>query len=210
VGELNATAIIDSTGKYKGARIIIRDITGRIQAEEEIKKLIITDNLTGLYNQRHFYDQLAKEVERAKRTGRPLSLLLFDIDNFKSYNDSFGHLDGDRVLAKMGKIITCHIRNIDMGFRYGGEEFTVILPDSDINQAIRVAKRLREAFSGCLFMPESRSDDMMVVYKTISIGVAQYRLGDNFKSLVKNADDAMYIAKRAGGDRIHIFQAYHS
>lgn len=210
VGELNATAIIDSAGKYKGARIIIRDITGRIQAEEEIKKLIITDNLTGLYNQRHFYDQLAKEVERAKRTGRPLSLLLFDIDNFKSYNDSFGHLDGDRVLAKMGKIITCHIRNIDMGFRYGGEEFTVILPDSDIDQAIRVAKRLREAFSGCLFMPESKSDDMMVVYKTISIGVAQYRLGDNFKALVKNADDAMYIAKRAGGDRIHIFQAYHS
>jgi diguanylate cyclase len=110
----------------------------------------------------------------------------------------------------MGNIVKRHIRNIDMGFRYGGEEFTVILPDSDINQAVRVARRLRDAFSSCLFMPESKANEMMVVYKTISIGVAQYRAGENFKTLIKNADDAMYIAKRAGGDQIHVFRAYHS
>lgn len=210
VGELNATAILDQDNNYKGARIIIRDITRRIMAEEKIKKLIITDNLTGLYNQRHFYDQLSKEVERAIRANRPLSLLLFDIDNFKDYNDSFGHLEGDKVLAKIGNVVFRHIRNIDLGFRYGGEEFTIILPDSDINQALRVAKRLRDAFSSCLFMPESKSEDLILVYKTISIGIAEYRLGENFKALIKNADDAMYIAKRAGGDRIHIFHAYHS
>ncbi|MDP7077559.1 MAG: diguanylate cyclase, partial [Desulfobacterales bacterium] len=106
---------------------------------EKLKNLAITDGLTKLYNSRHFYNQLLLEVDRTNRYNRPLSLLLLDIDHFKAYNDTFGHLEGDVVLFRLGQIIKSCLRKMDSAYRYGGEEFTIILPETGGDEANTVA-----------------------------------------------------------------------
>ncbi len=165
---------------------------------EKLKELSITDGLTGLYNSRHFYDQLKGEVNRSSRYHHPLSLLLMDIDEFKDYNDGFGHLEGDRVLAKMADIITSILRVMDTAYRYGGEEFTVILPDSTCEEAQTVAERIRKAIGAVSFHPEPDK----AVRISISIGVTAYRPGEAIPDFVKRADSAMYMSKAAGRDRV--------
>ena len=114
---------------------------------EELKRLSITDDLTGLFNQRHFYNRLREEIGRTNRLEHPLSLILLDLDNFKEYNDRSGHLAGDKMLAKCGKIILSNIReNVDIAFRYGGDEFAVILVEADRNIAQNIRERLEEGF----------------------------------------------------------------
>ncbi|MFA6055068.1 MAG: CBS domain-containing protein [Thermodesulfovibrionales bacterium] len=187
--------------QYEGSTAILvtlRNITERKKTEAELKKLVITDDLSGLFNQRYFYTQITKEIERAKRHVRPLSLLLIDIDLFKDFNDTYGHWEGDFVLKKIGEILLENIRDIDMAFRYGGEEFTVILPDTKYEVAIVVAERIRKAVAQNVFYPFTLEGQPDVVSKTVSIGITEFHIQDDMKSFVKRADNALYQAKRRG------------
>src|SRR3989339_755435 len=182
----------------------ITDITERVKAvralaesERRYKELSIVDELTTLFNKRYFNTHLKLEVERASRHGQPLSLLLLDIDNFKHHNDTYGHADGDLVLAKLGQVIAGSLRISDIPCRYGGEEFTIILPVTSGEQATVVAERIRASFAGEIFQPNLRE----TVRKTISIGVTQYRTGESGQSLLERADQNMYEAKQSGKNR---------
>lgn len=186
----------------------ITDITDRVKAElalaeseRRYRELSTVDELTGLFNKRYFNKHMALEVERAKRHRHSLCLLLFDIDNFKHHNDTYGHADGDLVLARLGKVIAGAVRINDIPCRYGGEEFTIILPEINGDQAIVVAERIRARFAAEVFEPNPGER----VSKTVSIGIAQYRLGENGQSLLERADHNMYQAKQTGKDRV-VFQ----
>jgi len=173
---------------------ICKDITRQKKLERELKEMSIKDSLSGLYNQRYFYDRLESEIYRAERQSRPLSLLLFDIDQFKSYNDCHGHLEGDKVLQAAGALVEeCTREHVDIGFRYGGDEFTVILPDANEEQARHIADRIRATF-------ESRQFDRL----TLSMGLATYTKGTSLLSFIRSADVMMYDAKRAGGNRVYV------
>jgi two-component system cell cycle response regulator len=164
----------------------------------------ITDNLTSLYNQGYFKQFLKLEIERSVRQRHPLALLLFDIDDFKLYNDTLGHLAGDQVLRELGQIIHNTIRQIDMAARYGGEEFVIVLPYTDSKGAVVVAERLKEAVEGHTFSykPELPSRSL-----TISTGVAGFQQGTpvSVDHLIEQADRALYKAKRAGKNRVCAF-----
>jgi diguanylate cyclase (GGDEF)-like protein len=168
------------------------------QSESRYMELSIKDDLTGLYNQRHFYHLLHAEIERAERYGRPLSLLLIDIDDFKQFNDTHGHMEGDRVLERIGATIQRCVRRTDWAFRYGGEEFTIFMPETLGDQAGVVAERIRTEFRAERFQPSPGREES----KTVSIGIAQYQSGEELKEFISRADRNMYEAKRRGKDRL--------
>jgi diguanylate cyclase (GGDEF)-like protein/PAS domain S-box-containing protein len=196
LASVSASLMKDQDGKVIGTLGITQDISEKKRLEKELEKLSITDSLTGIYNQRHFYNELKREVERAKRLNHPLSLLLFDIDEFKYYNDTYGHLEGDKVLHEVGKIVVKSIRvNVDSGYRYGGDEFVVILPEAGREQAFSVADRIRVSFNNA-----------GLVDVTLSMGLIEYRIEYDLETFVRHADKAMYTAKRLGGDRIIVHE----
>lgn len=164
----------------------------------ELKKLAITDGLTTLYNSRHFFGQLEIEVDRASRYHHALSLLLLDIDHLKPYNDSYGHLEGDQVLARIGKLIDDSLRKMDSAYRYGGDEFTVILPSTKESEAMVVGERIRQAVAAEVFQPTADQG----VHLTISIGATQYISGEKLSDFIHRADQTMYLAKEKGGNRV--------
>ncbi len=168
----------------------------RSQMLEKLRQMAITDDLTQLYNSRHFYDQLQQEISRFDRYHHCISLLLIDIDHFKYFNDSYGHLEGDRILHQMGGLITSCLRKMDTAYRYGGEEFTVILPETPCDAAYKVAERIHETVGQQLF--DSVNGDRI----TVSIGVTEYQPGESMNEFIKRADQAMYIAKGKGRNRI--------
>ncbi|MBI4774569.1 MAG: diguanylate cyclase [Deltaproteobacteria bacterium] len=169
------------------------------KSRERYKLLSITDELTKLYNQRHFGDQLTEETHRALRYGHPLSLLLMDIDDFKLYNDTHGHAAGDMVLEELGRVIKQELRASDSAYRYGGEEFIILLPETDAEQAVSVADRLRKDWRETALSREEIDNAGRV---TLSIGIAAYNPGEDPAEFVKRADGNMYTAKRLGKDRI--------
>jgi two-component system cell cycle response regulator len=161
--------------------------------EEEVRRLSITDDLTGLHNHRYFFKTLEAELTRLKRQKTSLSLLMFDLDNFKRYNDLNGHLEGDKVLKRIGEIVKHSIRfNVDSGYRYGGDEFSVLLIGASLDQALAIAERIRSSIEQTEFQNI-----------TVSIGLSEYRDIYDLEGFVKSADDAMYIAKHSGGNQIH-------
>lgn len=168
------------------------------ESENKYKALSITDDLTGLYNSRHFYNQLQVEMHRSIRYDHPLSLLLLDVDDFKHYNDTYGHLEGDKLLALLGKILLGSLRAVDSAFRYGGEEFTVILPETEVKNAVTVAERIRERFEAEIL--SLKPDEK--VRCTVSIGVSQYQPEEDCEVFVRRADNALYMAKEQGKNRI--------
>ena len=169
------------------------------QNEQKFRELSITDDLTRLYNSRHFFYQINKEIERTNRYEHPLSLLMLDLDNFKKYNDTFGHIAGDEVLEKAGGILRDSLRKTDTAYRYGGEEFVILLPETKGEEALHFAERIRQAFeSQDLTTPEKQN-----ILVTVSIGVAQYEIGEEINTLIKRADKNMYTAKNKGKNRIH-------
>ena len=170
----------------------------RIRMLGKLEKLAITDGLTKLYNLRHFYNQLEVEIGRFSRYNHPLSLLLLDLDNFKVYNDSYGHLEGDKVLVRISQIIKSCLRKIDSAYRYGGEEFTVILPETNGQKANNVAQRIRTAVELESFYPEPGK----AVSITVSVGVTEYFKNEKLSTFIQKADQAMYNAKADGGNRI--------
>ena len=185
----------------RGQRIltaILRNISDRKALEEELRLQSITDTLTELYNRRHFHSVAQNEAERSLRTRVPFSVLLMDVDRFKKYNDAFGHEEGDKVLRALGEEIRKIFRTMDTGFRHGGEEFLVLLPETTTEAAIVAAERLRKRFSAIPFLPHPDEEPRKV---TLSIGVAEFRPGLSIDDLVRSADRAMYAAKNAGRNR---------
>jgi diguanylate cyclase (GGDEF)-like protein len=163
--------------------------------EDEVRRLSITDDLTGLYNHRYFYKKLEEETVRAKRQKIPLSLMMFDLDNFKRYNDTRGHIEGDKVLEEIGKIVVqCIRQKVDSGYRYGGDEFAVILIGVKGDRAVEIAERMRR------LVENAQLGDI-----TVSIGLAEYDYDSDIEDFVKSADDALYVAKGQGGNRTHIY-----
>ena len=169
------------------------------ESEERYRQQSITDELTKLFNSRHFFDELGREIDRKARTDRPLSLILLDVDDFKSYNDTYGHLEGDKVLSRLGEVIRIFSRQIDTAFRYGGEEFTVILPETNPEEAFLVAERIRKALETEVFHPNSNE----AIHITMSAGISQYETGEKMEAFVKRADNAMYMAKKQGKNRTY-------
>lgn len=164
------------------------------------KKLSITDELTNLHNYRYLTQRLELELDRAARYVRPLSLLFIDLDDFKRYNDTHGHLAGDRALAEMAQIFKQRCRDIDIVARYGGEEFAAVLPETDVSGAFVVAEKIREgAAQHALLGKDSRRDEQV----TISCGVSTYPVhATTADELIRQADDALYFAKTTGRNRV--------
>ncbi len=170
----------------------------RNQMLGKLQKLAITDGLTKLYNSRHFYNQMELEIDRHNRYGHPCSLLLLDIDHFKEYNDTYGHLEGDKVLIRIAQIIQSCLRKMDTAYRYGGEEFTIILPETNGVEAEIVAQRIRTSVEAEKFYPEPDQD----IKISISIGVTQYHSPEELSTFVNRADKAMYTSKQNGRNRV--------
>ena len=172
----------------------------RIEADQAaLAELASRDGLTGLYNHRTFYVLLGDELARAKRFQRPVSLLLLDIDHFKRVNDTHGHLAGDAALRELCELLRREARAVDRVCRYGGEEITLILPETDIEAAVRLAERLRAAVEAQPFDVGTGAPPHM----TVSIGAASWPAhADNAQALVAAADAALYAAKRGGRNRV--------
>jgi len=168
-----------------------RAITQAIQA----KKLLFlsrTDHVTGLYNQRFLYENLEREIRRTSRTSKDLTVALLDLDNFKDFNDTYGHLEGDDALAEIAGIIQASIRKgIDSAYRYGGDEFMLILPETDLDQAERTLERILEKLTW-------RIEKEL----TFSVGLALLGECEKASDLVRCADETMYRAKNSGGNTI--------
>jgi diguanylate cyclase (GGDEF)-like protein len=177
--------------------------TERTRMMEKLQKLAITDGLTKLYNSRSFYTQLELEVDRFNRYKHPLALLLLDIDNFKEYNDSYGHLEGDKVLVRFSQIIKTCLRANDSAYRYGGEEFTVILPETTGDEAKTVAQRIRASLEAEKYKPVPGK----VARITISIGVTQCYPKEELSTFIRRADKAMYLSKENGRNRVSVLLA---
>jgi diguanylate cyclase (GGDEF)-like protein len=173
------------------------------ERNQELQELSVTDSLTGLFNRKHMWETLARELEGFKRHRRPLAVLMIDIDHFKRYNDTRGHLAGDEVLRRMAEIFHRSLRVSDYAARYGGEEFLVVLPDTDSAMAAQAAERLRG-----LVADERFADGPGPAKITISVGVASTSEHESEpESLVRNADTALYRAKKAGRNRVVAFEA---
>jgi diguanylate cyclase (GGDEF)-like protein len=163
------------------------------QANEVLEQLSITDGLTKLHNHRFFQDHLTREIKRVSRTGEPLSMLLFDIDDFKRLNDRLGHAAGDELLIGIARVLNDSIRETDFLARYGGEEFVVLAPGTDLRGAVALAEKIREAVAAGSYILDSTHQLTKV---TVSVGVAQY--AGSRKRFFQAADQAMYRAKAAG------------
>lgn len=173
-------------------------VIDRILLNEETKAMATTDPLTGLYNRSVFKKELTKEIMKASRFGVPLSLLVADLDHFKNINDTYGHLAGDETLRQIAVMIGESIRKVDIACRYGGEEFTIILPMTDAQDALAIAERLRQNVEQSKIRFENLS-----IQITISIGVAVYQ-GESADDFFKKADEAAYQSKTRGRNRVSI------
>jgi diguanylate cyclase (GGDEF)-like protein len=177
--------------------LIVQDVTELAASEQRLIELNAKDALTGIYNRRYLEVHLKDECERHLRYGRQMSLIMFDIDFFKKVNDNYGHQCGDLVLKTIATVIYQLARRTDCFFRYGGEEFCCILPETSAVEAVNQAERFR-----------CNIEDLVMTYKevkvrvTISLGITELRVGDEPDQLLKRADDALYEAKKAGRNRV--------
>ncbi len=167
----------------------------------EVQRSATTDALTGVFNTRFFHEVLSREAARAQRYSTALSLLMIDVDSFKMINDTFGHLVGDKVLTEIGQILQKTVRNTDIVFRCGGDEFGVVLPGTSAEGALHVAEKiLQRVQAGPILQTMGYTGSI-----TVSIGVSDYQRGSHFETLVADADQALYTAKRAGKSCIRTF-----
>jgi diguanylate cyclase (GGDEF)-like protein len=175
---------------------VLSSAVQRKRSEEEINLLATTDTLTGIANRREFTMQLEKEIERAKRYGTPLSLVMYDIDYFKRVNDTYGHDAGDSVLQVLTAVVKTKIRAVDIVARWGGEEFMILMPQSDGAAAGGAAEKLRQEIAQHPFE--------QVGTLTVSFGVTEFTPQDDMNAFLKRVDDALYQAKENGRNRIEI------
>ena len=163
-----------------------------------LKRLTIEDSLTGLYNSRHFYDQLDKEIKRSDRYLHPISLVFIDVDNLKEINDSYGHKIGDKILRLIAKRIKACLRSNDSAYRFAGDEFTLILPETTAREAKFVADRILSKFANESFVVNK----IEISKITLSIGIAEYQMNEGNQQFLHRADLTMYEAKQRGGNRV--------
>lgn len=196
----------DGTWHDDGSERRMRALTDRVgpsvanlRLRDSLRELALHDSLTGLYNRRYMEDALARETRRVERTGRPLSLLMVDVDHFKRFNDTYGHDAGDFVLASIARLLRKHMRSTDIVCRYGGEELAVLMPEASVEAARERAEELRAFLSGENFSHRGQ----LLPSPTASFGVAEYpRHGSSVDAFVKAADSALYRAKQDGRDRV--------
>ncbi|MEA2092188.1 MAG: diguanylate cyclase, partial [Campylobacterota bacterium] len=188
--EVTISPIYDDNGIIQNYISTGRDITPRIKMEEELRLRATTDDLTKIYNRYYGNEILDVEVDRVDRYGSSFAVLMFDIDNFKLVNDTYGHDVGDYVLKKLSEVISMHMRKSDTFIRWGGEEFLIISVHLDKNEAMIFAQKLRVAIESYKF-----DSDLSI---TISIGVTISKVGDAKGKILKRADDALYEAKEDG------------
>ncbi len=168
------------------------------QYHETIYRMTIVDGLTGVNNKRFLIEALEREIPRARRHERPLSLVMFDIDHFKQINDTFGHLAGDYVLKEMAQLIKSRLRSdADVLGRYGGEEFAVVLPETDLRGGAHIAEQMRALVADHPFRFEGEQ-----IHVSVSLGVAQLADGWEVANFIKHADERLYAAKREGRNRV--------
>ena len=169
---------------------------------KELKRLTIEDSLTGLYNSRHFFEQLDKEIQRSDRYLHPVSLMFIDIDNFKGINDTYGHMTGDKILSLIVRKIKDCLRSHDTAYRFAGDEFTIILPETTDGEAKFVADRILSKFAHeSLVINEEEVSGI-----TLSIGIAEHQKNERTQQFVHRADVTMYEAKMREGNSVVISQ----
>ena len=203
VGTLvKSTHEMRDTNKALEERLMLSktEISSLQQSLEAIRAESLTDPLTGLGNRKYFDRSIEMAVQNALATGEPLSLMMFDIDHFKSFNDSYGHLTGDQVLRLVGMSLRQTIKGQDITARYGGEEFAVVLPNTALRQALTVADHVRRAVMSKELKKKSTGEILGRV--TISVGVSMLKPGDDTDSLIERADACLYAAKRNGRNRV--------
>lgn len=221
--EDSVAPILDATGNLLGVVLVFRDVTEKRNAEEMLRRtkdmletvnrelqeslereqsLARTDGLTGLYNVRHFFELAGHELSAALRYRYPLSILMFDVDGFKQINDLLGHAAGDKVLIWIAKTTSDHMRAADVLARYGGDEFIVLLPQTNAQQALQIAERIRESVAAM------RLETGLSV--TLSIGIAE-AFSDTWdeciETVIRHADKALYMAKEQGRNRTAIYSS---
>ena len=195
---LSAT-LLNKDGKEIGSVGFFHDLTERKRLEEELLRRSITDSLTGLFNRRHFQSILGDEVKRSGRYKRPLTLALFDLDNFKPFNDNYGHQEGDNILRLVGESMHDMLRYTDYAFRVGGDEFAFLMVETDLKHGAPALERFRKIFNEHWPLKMSYLGKKLKPV-TMSIGVAQLTDKEKSDKLQLRADLAMYEAKSAGGD----------
>jgi diguanylate cyclase (GGDEF)-like protein/PAS domain S-box-containing protein len=197
-----AAPIRDPEGNILRAVETLVDLSDKRRLEQELRRLSVTDSLTGLYNQRFFYATLPREMQTGNRYGHSFSILMVDIDFFKSYNDRFGHLAGDQALVRFAQALRRSVREMDLACRYGGEEFAVLLPRSTMSEALVVAERLRAEVARLDFWPGDeggeREGESEKIRLTVSVGVSTLGPDESPQEAVGRADNALYAAKQAG------------
>jgi diguanylate cyclase (GGDEF)-like protein len=189
----------DMVARLRQGREELAEINKTLRQKNfELHKISIRDSLTGLYNRKHLMETIDKEVNRAQRHNHSFSCLVIDIDHFKKYNDTYGHLAGDEVLRKLASVFTDSIRSSDYAARYGGEEFIIILPETGAEQGVETAERIRHKVAEEKFGAEGES-----IKVTISVGVASYpENGEDGESVIREADTVLYEAKELGRNRV--------
>jgi diguanylate cyclase len=178
-----------------------RKIREQTKLIEQLKNQVRIDPLTGLYNRRAMEPDLKKEMVRARRYKFPLSIVMCDIDHFKKINDTYGHKIGDRVLQKLAKSLQESVRTSDNIYRYGGEEFLILLPHTDGEHAVIFAERLRETIMGMRFVSKKHGLNLGV---TLSFGVTEMKPFDSISSFIARSDKALYLAKLNGRNRVEL------
>ena len=198
-GNLDVDLPVVTRGELGSLTRVFNDMVARLRhGRGELERLSVIDGLTGLYNRNHLVETIAKEVARSDRQEEPFAAMMIDLDHFKKYNDTYGHLGGDKVLVKMSAIFSDCIREVDYAARYGGEEFLILLPQTDLEGGVEVAERIQNRLADTKL-----DDEKKKVGITLSIGVAEFpQHGDTAEAIIAAADAALYLAKRRGRNRV--------
>ena len=201
--EARFTSLLDNRSVQIGQILLLRDITEQKNVQGKLQQLAITDPLTGLFNRRHFFELASHEFKRSRRYGHPQSIVIFDVDHFKTINDTHGHAAGDDVLQNLAQKCGEQLRSFDVMARYGGDEFILMLPETENDKACQTAERLRQVIESS--QVATGSGPLQV---TISFGIATLQEGDDISldELIDRADTALYSAKNSGRNQIRTWQ----
>ncbi|MFC1765632.1 diguanylate cyclase [Planctomycetota bacterium] len=192
--EPNLIAVIELLGQLLGASV------GNIKLFERMQRQATTDGLTGLANHRTFYETLERELWRSRRFGGKLALIMVDVDNLKTINDTYGHRAGDKVIEEVSRRITHCVRQVDTAARYGGDEFAIILPNTRLKDALRVGERMVARVANSPIGWEKGRIEL-----SVSVGVGEYEAEASPEEIMRNSDKALYAAKESGKNTVRVF-----